>query len=315
MKEFFERLGTPPARPDLVEKDYYLHRLLEAISSDDHLSEDLVFKGGTCLIKAYLGYYRFSDDLDFTWRSDALWKGRSRGMTARLCSVEIGRILRAVEKAADGLGMQFQGDKRAKGEVHISSGGRMVTLFLGYRSEVLGTPTTVKVETNMVDTLLFPIREVTLKSYVAQTWLDDLKFLFPEETKNYRTPLKLSCYDPREIFVEKCRAILTRRGFKVRDVVDLYYMNKELGFSVHSLAAAVKKKVKFMADLYRRYDQNLMLAEMPSSRDIAGEELKLLLDRVPQDMPSRIEVLIEDLDSIREDILSSRRRRRPSRQR
>ena len=62
MKDLFEKLNTlgGAKRNDIIEKDYHLHRLLAQISQDDYLKENLVFKGGTCLIKAYLDYYRFS---------------------------------------------------------------------------------------------------------------------------------------------------------------------------------------------------------------------------------------------------------------
>ena len=62
MKEFFERvreLGNAP-RADLIEKDYHIHRILRGVSQNDYLRSSYLFKGGTCLAKAYLGYYRFS---------------------------------------------------------------------------------------------------------------------------------------------------------------------------------------------------------------------------------------------------------------
>jgi hypothetical protein len=44
-----------------VEKDMMLHRLLGSLQ--ESFRSDFLFKGGTCLIKVYLGYYRFSEDL------------------------------------------------------------------------------------------------------------------------------------------------------------------------------------------------------------------------------------------------------------
>lgn len=85
MKDFYERLNAvgKPRRPDIIEKDFHLHRLLRAVSLDSYLRRNLAFKGGTCLIKAYLGYYRFSEDVDFTWRDMAIWRGRSLSETKR----------------------------------------------------------------------------------------------------------------------------------------------------------------------------------------------------------------------------------------
>lgn len=53
----------------VVEKDYALGHLLAAIYELPQLRDALVFKGGTCLRKAYFHGYRFSEDLDFTSRA------------------------------------------------------------------------------------------------------------------------------------------------------------------------------------------------------------------------------------------------------
>src|SRR5690606_37226208 len=53
----------------VVEKDYALSYLLAGIFAVDALRNSLVFKGGTCLRKAYFRGYRFSEDLDVTSRS------------------------------------------------------------------------------------------------------------------------------------------------------------------------------------------------------------------------------------------------------
>jgi predicted nucleotidyltransferase component of viral defense system len=36
-----------------------------------------LFKGGTCLIKGFLGYYRFSEDIDFTYKEQSDFEGLS----------------------------------------------------------------------------------------------------------------------------------------------------------------------------------------------------------------------------------------------
>ena len=52
-------------RAPLFEKDYYLTLILSRV---DELSEDLIFKGGTCLNKIYYSYYHLSEDLDFSMK-------------------------------------------------------------------------------------------------------------------------------------------------------------------------------------------------------------------------------------------------------
>src|SRR3989344_7870086 len=49
----------------LIEKDYHLTRILHRIS--EKRMDNLVFKGGTCLNKCYLDFYRLSEDLDFVY--------------------------------------------------------------------------------------------------------------------------------------------------------------------------------------------------------------------------------------------------------
>ena len=53
----------------LVEKDVWITYVLREIYSLPE-SKFLAFKGGTCLVKAYFGYYRFSEDIDLTWTGE-----------------------------------------------------------------------------------------------------------------------------------------------------------------------------------------------------------------------------------------------------
>lgn len=50
----------------VLEKDYAISHVLAGIASVPELYEILLFKGGTCLRKAYFATYRFSIDLDYT---------------------------------------------------------------------------------------------------------------------------------------------------------------------------------------------------------------------------------------------------------
>lgn len=60
----------------IIEKDYHLTRILNAIN--EHLSRDIIFKGGTLLNKVYLNYHRLSEDLDFSYRSGTDLKSRGQ---------------------------------------------------------------------------------------------------------------------------------------------------------------------------------------------------------------------------------------------
>ena len=65
-------------RRDLIEKDLILHQILTDLSQDNFFSDNFLFKGGTCLIKCYFGYVRFSEDIDFTWKDQSAFNEMSR---------------------------------------------------------------------------------------------------------------------------------------------------------------------------------------------------------------------------------------------
>jgi predicted nucleotidyltransferase component of viral defense system len=94
-----------------VEKDYHLRRLLSEVSKDDVLSKDLLFKGGTCLVKAYLGYYRFSEDVDFTWSKTKDLDGQSAKEINRICTGQVDLFLQRFKEITDELEMAFSGKK------------------------------------------------------------------------------------------------------------------------------------------------------------------------------------------------------------
>lgn len=59
-------------RFDVVEKDIWVCYVLQKLFSDEKLNNNLIFKGGTCLSKAYDAIGRFSEDVDITINSNVL---------------------------------------------------------------------------------------------------------------------------------------------------------------------------------------------------------------------------------------------------
>jgi len=55
-------------QPNVIEKDYVLGWILAGISNHPKTKDTWIFKGGTCLKKCYFETYRFSEDLDFTYK-------------------------------------------------------------------------------------------------------------------------------------------------------------------------------------------------------------------------------------------------------
>ena len=70
-REIIDIAGTKSLLPQVVEKDYVLGWVLAGIYQHEALTENWIFKGGTCLRKCFFETYRFSEDLDFTLREPA----------------------------------------------------------------------------------------------------------------------------------------------------------------------------------------------------------------------------------------------------
>ena len=111
------------------------------------------------------------------------------------------------------------------------------------------------------------------------------------------------CYDPREIFIEKCRAALTRKNYKFRDVLDIYFMEKQFNYSVSDFETEIKEKVKFMLELYKRYRENIELIEYPGIETLDSKEMMLLQASVPENLFDDISRIHDDLEQIRKKLL------------
>ena len=90
----------------LIEKDLKIHGILRRLSDNHWFSEHFLFKGGTCLIKGYLGYYRFSEDIDFTYGDQSEFEGLSgKAIRGRLSEI-IDRVGGIYEGMAESEGFE-----------------------------------------------------------------------------------------------------------------------------------------------------------------------------------------------------------------
>jgi len=265
-------------RRDLVEKDLLLHRLLRHLSQHPEFNENYLFKGGTCLIKCHLGYFRFSEDVDFTWRHQEQLEGKTRNQLRRTLSNKIDELGLLLEGFAREEEMDFTCDKSNREYVEIGGGNKTCTYKLWYTSKVLGVKSFVKVQVNYVERLCQPPVEKNVRCVVGEPSPETLA-LFPEAERYYK-PLILWAYDLPEILCEKARAILTRMAVKARDFVDIYMIEKETGIRLHEHMDCTVEKVEFMLGLYQRYRDNLSRNRtLLESNDLFrwGEERTLLL--------------------------------------
>lgn len=197
---------------DLIEKDLILHRLLIELSSDKYFLENYAFKGGTCLMKCYLSYYRFSEDLDFTYIQSSLF-GKSGKQIEKILSKETDNVVKAIKDIADKIGLDFRSNKGDSRYVNFGGSNKQITLKLWYVPNGQTNETFIKIQINFLEELKYPVKKRHADSiFFGKLEKDESAFLLPENSEWVLKIPELNCYDIREILIEKVRAILTRKG-------------------------------------------------------------------------------------------------------
>src|SRR3989339_754994 len=205
---------------ELIEKDFYLNILLSKINFEEY-----VFKGGTCLAKAYLDYFRFSEDLDFTFINQKLWEGKSTKSIKKICKEKIDSLGEQLKN----MGFNFKFDKADRNFVEIGNNNKLVTYKVYYDSVLTGKPSFIKIQINFKEFLDFYKR------------------------------IKMKIYDLKEIVTEKFRSILTRKAIKSRDAIDLLFIYQKFKIKPQDFLKETKEKLMYSINSYEKYKDNLIL--------------------------------------------------------
>lgn len=185
-----------PAR--LIEKDYFCSLVLEYLTAAD---DSLVFKGGTCLAKVHVGFYRLSEDLDFVipMPVEATQQQRSRRAAG------LKEAVSALPKAVSDI-LVTEPLKGANNSLQYIG-------TVAYRSLLGGQQETIRVEIGLREPLV-----IAPKSCVARCIL-----LHPISRGSMVTPIMSRCISMKEALAEKFRAALSRREVAIRDFFDIDY--------------------------------------------------------------------------------------------
>ncbi len=287
-------------RKDLIEKDVILHQILTDLSKDKFFSKNFVFKGGTCLVKSYLGYFRFSEDIDFTWKDQSIFNNKSVNKISEMCSNTTDKIGIILEEISKKRNLNFKYEKGNKDCVVFGGSNRMCTLFIPYSSVILKMDSFLKVQINFVENLCLNHCKNELKSLMPNHD-KEFEFLFPE-IKEYSSAINFQTYDIKEILSEKIRAILTRMAIKARDFVDVYLICKKFDIKLEEMEKCIVEKTKFGLNLYKKYNDNLEKnKKLIDKEDFFewGEEKGLLIEKIDdQELNEFIKELKEFLKKI-----------------
>jgi len=281
----------------LTEKDLYLQALLVKLSKSEYFSENFVFKGGTCLTKAYFGYYRFSEDLDFTWINQKAFEGKSENQIRKMLSKEINGIMEIIEKSAKELGLEFKPVKSDKHYVQLGGSNRFATFKLWYNQAREERETFIKIQLNFVD-IIFHKPEKRKLNAIAIAKKEELQLEYPEYSDYTTSSPAFYCYGPKEIAAEKIRALLTRRGFKARDIIDLYYLSRE-GATINAVKKMAIEKTEFMLK-YLKYWENLKNKKFQEKYGIVEEE-RLMIEETGKGFEEFAEKTLKELNKIAEE--------------
>ncbi len=287
-------------RRDLVEKDIILHQMLTDLSHDDFFAPNFLFKGGTCLIKCYFGYLRFSEDIDFTWKDQHVFSKKGQKRIRAYLSKVIDKTGRVFEGIAAKRGLDFKCVKSNRDYVELGGSNKTCTLKIWYESETLKRRSFVKVTINFVERMCFAPKKGELRGLLAEKH-EELEALFPEETSEYAKEIPFAVYDIREILCEKVRALLTREGTKARDFLDVYFICTRFGINLKDVEPCLLRKMEFALKLYRKYRTNLKdkVTLLHSGTLFEwGEERDLLLTEIGADFYAFLRQFDEFLKTI-----------------
>jgi predicted nucleotidyltransferase component of viral defense system len=197
-----ERTAAQTGLPQhLLEKDYYLTLVL---SRSTALSEDLIFKGGTCLNKCHYSYYRLSEDLDFTMRMP-------RGnITRQKRKATIQPVKTKLPSTINDLGMSVDTGNAGHRE------SSQYIYYLHYPSVLFKDSQSIKLEIGLRYNPLLPPEIKNIQH----------RFLHPFTQEPLFEGGNLPCLQLKELVAEKLRAAATRPMIAPRDFYDLGHILK-----------------------------------------------------------------------------------------
>ncbi len=208
-------------RASLIEKDYYLTLILSKL---DNLSDDLIFKGGTCLNKIYYTYYRLSEDLDFSMRLPEYTTTRGN----RRKSIQ--PIKDKIDGFAKTLGLRIEGAEKAG-----RNESKQYVYYFIYRSALQPSEQFIKFEIGLRFNPICAVEKRPVQH----------KFLHPFTKEPLFDGGKVNCLSLNEIVGEKLRAAALREKIAPRDFYDLdFILRHSFNLADKEVIGLFKKKIE-----------------------------------------------------------------------
>ena len=208
-KEIAKESSIGADRLVYMEKDVWLSYLLKSIYEIENATTELVFKGGTSLVKCYYPHYRFSEDLDFTW----IGERQSKKVNRRNFK------LKYVDKLASVLGLGFEETADIPRGVRHSQSGKVLNYFFTLpTSEPGAIPLKVKINVSFGETLAFPVNKISVKPFaISAEKTKELTGIFGEVAKDYFGEFLIPVYSKEEI------ADIFSENFEIASIIESVY--------------------------------------------------------------------------------------------
>jgi len=222
----------------VIEKDFHLTRILNRVN--EHLSTDIVFKGGTLLNKVYLDYHRLSEDLDFVYRGDADLSTRGkRSKAITPVREKMSAFLHILELTSD--------NPKGKG----FNNSTQYLFNIQYQSVLSEKKENIKLEISLRQPPFLEPERVAIKHF----------FQDPFTGEDLIEQGKVLALSLEESVAEKLKAAISRLTPVIRDYYDLgHFIRNGFDFNRSDFLEMVDKKL--CLDGYERdYSHNLGLSE------------------------------------------------------
>ena len=277
-----EQLGVSKS---VIDKDWMLGHFIAAIFNEPELKETLIFKGGTCLKKCWFEEYRFSEDLDFTSKSQEL----------ELTQQHLKFITKYVEDNTE-VKTHIVSLKPLKFKDRLT-GYEAIIKFWGAdhpRNIMPPTPdrwqTKIKIEIILYEEMIFDVSQ----QKVTHPYSDTLKL----ETT-------IPCYKIEEVLAEKLRALIQRSYTAPRDYYDIWYLSNNFpDLDWESIVVAFHKKMKFKNLEFTGIEQ---LINPKSDKALKGAWKNSLGHQIQQDKLPDYEIVRANLLDLFQIIFNQKR--------
>ena len=199
-----------------IEKDYYLSLILYEISK---LNEDIVFKGGTSLSKAYHAIERFSEDVDLSFPYHI---GEARRKKLKY------NVMKAVSEKT---GISITNFQKTESDKDLNEYIFPYNTVLDSTNNI---KTFIKVETAlMFDS--FPIERKTIQSFIGEYISNNSDGGFLETYPELK-PFTMNVQTIERTFIDKyfaiCDCYLQKRSNRIsRHLYDLYMLENKIKYN------------------------------------------------------------------------------------